>query len=53
MPTTCPTQDDIVVERLRLPGADRDRQDQRAEFGYGAFGHNPLFPTTRNPWNPA
>jgi aspartyl-tRNA(Asn)/glutamyl-tRNA(Gln) amidotransferase subunit A len=21
-----------------------------AELGYGAVGHNPVFPTTRNPW---
>ncbi len=22
------------------------------EFGYSGVGHNPVFPTTRNPWNP-
>jgi aspartyl-tRNA(Asn)/glutamyl-tRNA(Gln) amidotransferase subunit A len=47
-----PDQDDIVVERLRAAGAIVIGKTNAAEFGYGAFGHNPLFPTTRNPWNP-
>ena len=48
-----PDQDDIVVERLRAAGAIIIGKTNVSEFGYGGFGHNPLFPTTRNPWNPA
>ncbi len=48
-----PEQDDIVVERLKAAGAIVIGKTNAAEFGYGAFGHNPLFPTTRNPWDPA
>ena len=47
-----PEQDDIAVERLKAAGAIVIGKTNAAEFGYGAFGHNPLFPTTRNPWNP-
>lgn len=48
-----PEQDDIVVERLRAAGAIIIGKTNVAEFGYGGIGHNPVFPTTRNPWNPA
>ena len=47
-----PDEDDVVVERLRAAGALIVGKTNTSEFGYGAFGHNPLFPTTRNPWNP-
>jgi aspartyl-tRNA(Asn)/glutamyl-tRNA(Gln) amidotransferase subunit A len=46
-----PTIDDIAVERLRAAGAIILGKTNAAEFGYGGFGHNPLFPTTRNPWD--
>ncbi len=46
-----PDEDDIAVERLRAAGAIILGKTNAAEFGYGGFGHNPLFPTTRNPWN--
>lgn len=46
-----PDEDDIVVERLRAAGAIVIGKTNTSEFGYGAVGHNPLFPTTRNPWN--
>jgi aspartyl-tRNA(Asn)/glutamyl-tRNA(Gln) amidotransferase subunit A len=46
-----PEQDDVAVERLRAAGAIILGKTNAAEFGYGGFGHNPLFPTTRNPWN--
>jgi aspartyl-tRNA(Asn)/glutamyl-tRNA(Gln) amidotransferase subunit A len=47
-----PDEDDIVVERLRAAGAIIIGKTNVSEFGYGGVGHNPLFPTTRNPWNP-
>ena len=46
-----PAVDDIAVERLRAAGAIILGKTNAAEFGYGGFGHNPVFPTTRNPWN--
>ena len=46
-----PGEDDVVVERLRAAGAVVVGKTNTSEFGYGAFGHNPLFETTRNPWN--
>jgi len=48
-----PDEDDVVVERLRQAGAVIIGKTNTSEFGYGAVGHNPLFATTRNPWNPA
>jgi aspartyl-tRNA(Asn)/glutamyl-tRNA(Gln) amidotransferase subunit A len=48
-----PDEDDVVVERLRAAGAVIIGKTNTSEFGYGAVGHNPLFATTRNPWNPA
>jgi len=47
-----PDTDDVVVERLRAAGTVIIGKTNCSEFGYGGFGHNPLFPTTRNPWNP-
>ncbi|MGL5027681.1 MAG: amidase [Shewanella oncorhynchi] len=47
-----PEEDDIVVERLKAAGAIIIGKTNTSEFGYGAVGHNELFPTTRNPWNP-
>ena len=46
-----PTVDDVAVARLRAAGAVILGKTNAAEFGYGGFGHNPLFATTRNPWN--
>lgn len=48
-----PEQDDVVVERLRAADAIIVGKTNTSEFGYGAVGHNHLFPTTRNPWNTA
>jgi aspartyl-tRNA(Asn)/glutamyl-tRNA(Gln) amidotransferase subunit A len=48
-----PDEDDVVVERLRRAGAVIIGKTNTSEFGYGAVGHNPLFATTRNPWNRA
>ena len=46
-----PEDDDIVVERLKAAGAIVIGKTNIAEFGYSAVGHNPLLPTTCNPWN--
>jgi aspartyl-tRNA(Asn)/glutamyl-tRNA(Gln) amidotransferase subunit A len=48
-----PEEDDIAVERLKAAGAIIVGKTNTSEFGYGAVGHNALFETTRNPWNPA
>jgi aspartyl-tRNA(Asn)/glutamyl-tRNA(Gln) amidotransferase subunit A len=45
-----PEHDDVVVERLRAADAIILGKTNTSEFGYGGIGHNPLFPTTRNPW---
>ena len=47
-----PDEDDIVVERLVAAGAILVGKTNVAELGYAAIGHNPVFPTTRNPWSP-
>jgi len=46
-----PDEDDVVVDRLRAAGAVIIGKTNTSEFGYGAFGHNSLFETTRNPWH--
>lgn len=46
-----PDEDDVVVERLKEAGAIILGKTNATEFGYSAVGHNPVFPTTRNPWN--
>ncbi|HXS24498.1 MAG TPA: amidase, partial [Gemmatimonadales bacterium] len=47
-----PDEDDIVVERLKAAGAVIIGKTNVPEFGYSGVGHNPVFETTRNPWNP-
>ena len=46
-----PDEDDVVVERLKAAGAIVIGKTNTSEFGYGAVGHNPVFATTRNPWD--
>jgi aspartyl-tRNA(Asn)/glutamyl-tRNA(Gln) amidotransferase subunit A len=46
-----PDEDDVVVERLRAAGAITLGKTNVPEFGYSPTGHNPVFETTRNPWN--
>ena len=48
-----PDEDDIVVERLKAADALIIGKTNVPEFGYSGVGHNPVFETTRNPWNPA
>ncbi|MDQ6649007.1 MAG: amidase family protein [Actinomycetota bacterium] len=45
-----PTEDDVVVERLRAAGAIVVGKTTVPEFGYGGTGANPLGPATCNPW---
>jgi aspartyl-tRNA(Asn)/glutamyl-tRNA(Gln) amidotransferase subunit A len=47
-----PEEDDVVVERLKDAGAIVIGKTNVPEFGYSGVGHNPVFETTRNPWNP-
>ena len=46
-----PEEDDVVVERLRHAGTVILGKTNVPEFGYSGVGHNPVFETTRNPWN--
>ena len=46
-----PDEDDVVVERLKGAGAIVLGKTNVPEFGYSGVGHNPVFETTRNPWN--
>jgi aspartyl-tRNA(Asn)/glutamyl-tRNA(Gln) amidotransferase subunit A len=46
-----PEEDDVVVERLRAADAVIVGKTNVPEFGYSGVGHNPVFPTTRNPWD--
>ncbi|QNS03174.1 amidase [Streptomyces xanthii] len=48
-----PDEDDIVVERAAAAGAVVLGKTNASEFGYGPTGDNPLFPVTRNPWDPS
>lgn len=48
-----PDEDDIVVERLKAADAVIIGKTNVPELGYSGVGHNPVFQTTRNPWNPA
>ena len=47
-----PEADDVVVERLKNAGAVILGKTNVPEFGYSGVAHNPVFETTRNPWNP-
>ena len=46
-----PDEDDVVVERLKEAGAIIIGKTNVPEFGYSGVGHNPVFETTRNPWD--
>ena len=47
-----PDEDDVCVERLKDAGAVILGKTNAPEFGYSGVGHNPVFETTTNPWNP-
>ena len=46
-----PEDDDITVERLLAADAVMLGKTTAPEFGYSGVGHNPLFPSPRNPWD--
>ncbi len=46
-----PDEDDIVVSRMAAAGAIMIGKTNASEFGYSPTGHNPVFATTRNPWD--
>lgn len=46
-----PDEDDVVVERLKAEDAVVIGKTNVPEFGYSGVGQNPVFETTRNPWN--
>ena len=46
-----PTQDSLIVERLRSAGAIMIGKTNTPEFGAGANTFNAVFGPTRNPWN--
>lgn len=44
-------EDDVSVERMRAADAIFLGKTNVSELGYSGASHNPLFETTRNPWN--
>src|SRR4030095_13200606 len=48
-----PDEDDVGVERLKAAGAVILGKTNVPEFGYAGVTQNPVFETTRNPWNTA
>jgi amidase len=48
-----PTEDSLIVERLKAAGAIILGKTNTPEFGAGGNTFNAVFGATRNPWNPA
>jgi amidase len=48
-----PTEDAVIVERLKAAGAIVVGKTNTPEFGAGGNTFNAVFGATRNPWNPA
>ena len=46
-----PTEDDVVVERLKSAGAIIIGKTNVPELGYSGASYNMIFPPTNNPWN--
>ena len=46
-----PTEDDVVVERLKAAGAVIIGKTNVPELGYSGASFNLIFPPTKNPWN--
>jgi amidase len=51
--THLPTQDAIMVERMRRAGAIFVGKSNTPEFGLGSHTYNRIFGTTRNAWDPS
>ena len=47
-----PTEDAVLAARVRAAGGIRVGKTNVPEFGAGSQTHNPLFGTTRNPYDP-
>jgi Asp-tRNA(Asn)/Glu-tRNA(Gln) amidotransferase A subunit family amidase len=47
-----PTEDALIVERLRAAGAIILGKTTTPEFAYSSITDSPLWGVTRNPWNP-
>jgi aspartyl-tRNA(Asn)/glutamyl-tRNA(Gln) amidotransferase subunit A len=48
-----PSEDDVVVERLKAAGAIIIGKTNVPELGYSGASYNLIFPPTNNPWNTA
>ena len=46
-----PTEDDVVVERLKAAGVVIIGKTNVPELGYSGASYNLIFPPTNNPWN--
>jgi aspartyl-tRNA(Asn)/glutamyl-tRNA(Gln) amidotransferase subunit A len=46
-----PTEDDVVVERLKAAGAIIIGKTNVPELGFSGASYNLIFPPTKNPWN--
>ena len=46
-----PTEDDVVVERLKAAGVIIIGKTNVPELGYSGASYNLIFPPTNNPWN--
>ncbi|CAM5477544.1 amidase [Streptomyces spiroverticillatus] len=50
--TDVPDHDELLVERIRAAGAIRIGKTNVPEFAAGSHTYNPVFGTTRNPYDP-
>lgn len=48
-----PTQDDLMVRRMKAAGGILIGKTNTPEFGLGSHTYNPVFGATRNAWDPA
>ena len=47
-----PSQDDLMVQRMKLAGGILIGKTNTPEFGLGSHTYNPVFGITRNAWDP-
>ena len=48
-----PTQDDLMVQRMKAAGGILIGKTNTPEFGLGSHTYNPVFGATRNAWDPS